>query len=71
MGLQDVAFLPSTASFYTTNLKYSGRGECLGTTTCLITVVGDKQGHAPCKILLLKKSLFLCQLNFKEIMRLS
>ena len=26
------------------------------------------QGHAPCKIILLQQSLFLCQLNFMEIM---
>ena len=33
MGFQDVAFLP----------------EDLWTTTCLRTVVGGRQGHAPCK----------------------
>ena len=71
MGFQDVAFLPSRASFSTTFLKSYGRGESLVTTTCLKTVVGGKQGHAPCKILLLQQSLFLCQLNFLEITRLS
>ena len=39
MVFQDVAFLPSRASFYTTFLKYCGRGESLGTTTCLKAVV--------------------------------
>ena len=35
------------------------------------TVFGCKQEHAPCKIHLLQQRLFLCQLNFMEIMRLS
>ena len=35
-----------------------------------MTVVVGKQGHALCKILLLRQSLFLCQLNFMEIMKL-
>ena len=34
-------------------------------------VVGGKQGHAPCKILFLQQSLFLCHMNFMEIIRLS
>ena len=38
---------------------------------CLKTVVLGKQGHAPCKILSLKQSLFICQLNFMEIIRMS
>ena len=33
-------------------------------------VVG-RQGYAPCKILSLQHNLFLCQLNFIEIIRLS
>ena len=45
-----------------------GRGE---TTTCLKTVVGGRQRHAPCKVLSLQHNLFLCQLNFNEIIRLS
>ena len=49
VGFQDVAFLPSLACFFpTTFLEYCGRGEFLGTTTCFKTVVGGKQGHAPC-----------------------
>ena len=58
MGFQDVAFLSSRASCFTTFLKYCGRRIGLGTTTCLKTVVGGKQGHAPCKILLLHKASF-------------
>ena len=37
----------------------------------LNTVFGGKQGHALCKIFLLQQILFLCQLNFIEITRLS
>ena len=70
MGFQDVVFLPLCASFYTTFLKNCGRCESLVTTTCLKTVVVGKQGHAPCKILLLQQSLFLCQSIFIEILRL-
>ena len=71
MGYLDVAFLPFRACFPTIFLTNCGMGESLGTTTCPKTVVGGKQGHAPCKILSLQQSLFLCQLNFMEIIRLS
>ena len=78
MGVQDVALLPSRASFSTTHFLESvvevkasgpphvlelwlglskvmlpvtcGRGEGLRTTSCLRTVVGVKQGHAPCNL---------------------
>ena len=40
MGFQDVAFLPSPASFSTTFLINCGRGESLRTATCIVTVVG-------------------------------
>ena len=43
MGFQYVAFLPTRACFSTTFHK---------------TVVGGKQGHASCKILLLHKTSF-------------
>ena len=69
MGVQDVAFLPFPSWFSTT--KNCGRGDGLRTTTYLTTVVRDKQGHAPCWILSLQQSLFLSQLNFMEILRLS
>ena len=66
----NVAFMPSIASFSTTFLGNCGRGESL--ITCLKAVVGViLLGHAPCRIFLLQQSLFLCQLNFTEIMRLS
>ena len=63
MCFQDVAFLPSRASFSTTFPKNCGRGKRLRTTICHRTVVGGKQGHAPCTIPLHQQSLFLCQLN--------
>ena len=56
MGFQDVAFLPSPASFPPLYLKSSVRGESLGTATCYKTVVGGKQGYTPSKILLLLQS---------------
>ena len=59
MSFQDVAFVPFRASFFTTYLKVCGRGESLGTTTCLGTVVWGTQGHAPCKILLLHEAFFV------------
>ena len=68
MSFQDVAFLPSKASFSSTFLRNNGRGEGFCITRCAKTVVGGKQGHAPCRILLLQQSLFLCQSNLMEIM---
>ena len=60
IGFQDVVFLSSRASYSTTFLKNCGRGESLGTTTCLKTVVtGSMPLPAPCKILLLQQSLFV------------
>ena len=49
MDFQDMAFLPSQASFAPYFLN-CGRGESLGTATCLKTVFGGKQLHDPCKI---------------------
>ena len=46
MGFKNVAFLAFRTRFSTTFIKNCGRGECLGTTTCPMTVVGGKQGHA-------------------------
>ena len=48
--------MPSWAALSTTFLKKYGTVESLVTTTCHETVVGGKQGHAPCKILLLHQS---------------
>ena len=71
MGFQDVACLTSRANFSTHFEKNCGRGESFGTTTCGKTVVRGRQGHAPCVILPLQQSPFLCQLNSEEIIRLS
>ena len=59
MGFQDVASLPSRTRFSSMFLNNGGGGESLGTTTCLRTVVGCNQGHAPCKVFKLQQSLFL------------
>ena len=48
MSFHDVVFLPFTASF---------------STTCLKIVVRGKQGHAPCKILLLHEASFCVKQN--------
>ena len=67
MCFVDVAFLPPRASFSTTFPKNCGRGGNLGTTTCLKNVVGGKQGHAPCRILLLQKKHLFVSVNFHEV----
>ena len=61
MTYQDIAFLPSRASFYTTFHKNCDRGESLGITTSYKNEVEGKQGCAPCKLLLLHKASVLCQ----------
>ena len=70
MGFHDVALLPSRAIFSSPHfliivvvMKASGPPHVL-------KLVGGKQGHAPCKIILLQQSLFLYHLNFMEIIRL-
>ena len=45
MDFQDVAFLPTKASFSATFHNNCGRGESLGSTTCLKTVVLGKQTY--------------------------
>ena len=60
----DVAFLPSRASFSTAFLSTISRGKSLKTITCLKTVLGGNQGHAPCKILSLQQSLFFVSVEF-------
>ena len=67
MDFLNVVFLPYRASFFITFIENCGRGECLRITTFLTTVIDGRQGHAPCNIHLLLQSLFLCQLNFIEI----
>ena len=64
MDFQDVAFQPSQASFSTTFHTKCGRGESLMTTTYPKTVVGVKQGHAPCRILSLQQNLFFLSVEF-------
>ena len=67
MVFQDIEFLPSRASFFATFLKNCGRGGSLSTTTCIQIVVGGKQGHT---YTFAPQSLFLCQSNLMEIIRL-
>ena len=61
-GFLDVAFLPSRAIFtphfcgIVVEMKVVRPAH-------LESVVGDKQGHATCKILLLQQSVFLCHSN--------
>ena len=60
MSFQDVAFLSSRVSFTVTFFEDCGWSESLGTTTCIITVAGGKQGHhAPCEILSLYEVSFV------------
>ena len=63
-----IPVLPSYPS--TTSPKNCGMDENLWTTTCHKTVVGISKGNACCRIRLLQQSLFLCQSNVMEIMRL-
>ena len=70
MGCQDVVFLPSRANFmghFFSNVevvKPSG-------PPCHKAEVGGKSVHAPCKLLSLQHTVFLCQLSFMEIITLS
>ena len=64
MGLQDVAFLPFQTSCYTTFLMNCGKGEILTTATYVRDLIVGKQGHAPCKILLLQCSPFFVPVKF-------
>ena len=65
MGFHNVTFLLSEASFSATFLNNCGRGESLRTTTCLRSLVGCRQGHDPCEILLLKQSLFVSVKSYR------
>ena len=67
MSFQNVVL--SRASFYTTFLNLCGRGEDLGYTTCLRTVVWVSKGMLPVEYFHSNKA-FLCQSNFIEIIRL-
>ena len=71
MGFYGLAFLPTQPAFYDTFLNDNdGGGYDLRIATCLRIVVWGEYGHAPCKISSLQQILFLCQLNFMEIIRL-
>ena len=59
MSFQDVAFIPSRASFSTTFLKHCDIGECLGTSTCLKTMVGVSKGMLPERYYRSTKFLFV------------
>ena len=68
--LEDVVFLPTEATFPPHFPKIVVEVS-IWTTTCHKTVVGGKRGHAPSEIHSLQQILFLCQLNFIEITRMS
>ena len=67
IGFQDVASLPFQADLYVTLLNNCGRGEGLRTATWLMTVVGGKQGHAPCKMLRSKEFSMFCSVNIISV----
>ena len=56
---QDVAFLPSSASFYTTFLKNCSKGESFAWATCHRTCGWGKHGCSPFEIHFLKQILFM------------
>ena len=68
---QDVAFLRPRASFFAPHFVRCGRCECLEIATCLKAVVGESKDILPVKMLFLQQSLFSCQLNFMENIRLT
>ena len=59
MGFQDVVFLPFRASFSTIFLANCGRGDSLGTTICLKTVVVVNKSMLPVKYLCSSKASFV------------
>ena len=66
MSFQDVAFLPSKASFYTTFVEYCGRCEGLRTTTFSIAVDVGRHGDGLCRVFLVQRSLFFVSVEFHE-----
>ena len=58
MSFNDVAFVPSRATFAATFLKNCGVGENLRTTTCIKTVVGVSKGVLPVKYFRSNKASF-------------
>ena len=69
MHFQDVVFLPPPPpATFSTFRKKCGRGESLRTPKCRKTVVGGKQRHVPCKILLLQQvEVNLTTISFGDI----
>ena len=57
IGVNNVAFAPTEASFQTTPLTNCHGGQDHGTATCFKTMADGKQRHAPCKIYLLQEIL--------------
>ena len=73
MGFQDVAFLPSRVSFPSHFLKRVVELRALRpphVLACLSTVVEDKQGYAPFKILLLQQSLCFVLVKFHRNLKI-
>ena len=60
-GFQDVAFLPSRASFCSTFLKNCDRCYDLGTASCLQAVGWMSKGMLPVKSFSYNRSYFLCK----------
>ena len=58
MGVQNVAFLPSLASFSTSFLDNCGGGESHWITTCLRTVVGVGKSILPVRYFCSNKTSF-------------
>ena len=70
MDFQDVAFLPSRASFSVTFLNDCGGGGGLGTTTYLKTVLGVSMGMPPVKYFSSSVTSFMLMLNVLEVIGL-
>ena len=66
MGFQDIAFLLPELVFSPHFSTGVVEVKASGPPQVVILWLGGKQGHAPCKILSLQQSLFLCQLNLME-----
>ena len=63
-GFQNVKFLAFRVDFSATFHKNCVIGEIFGTTACLRTVAGGKQGHVPCEIFSLQQSLLFVLVEF-------
>ena len=70
MGLQDVKLLPSRASFPPHFIQIVVEVKASGSPHVLKLWLVVRKGMLPVKQILPQQSLFLCQSNFMEIMRL-